>query len=74
MPGGVQAPDPPTVGCVCEELVSQPVELPGGELRVLQPLEAAELPDDGAVEWAPLAPYWSIIWRSMRGSNVIVSK
>jgi predicted nicotinamide N-methyase len=47
-----------------EDLVSQPVELPGGELRVLQPLEAAELPDDGAVEWAPLAPYWAVLWRS----------
>ena len=21
-------------------------------------------PDDGPVEWAPLAPYWSILWRS----------
>jgi predicted nicotinamide N-methyase len=47
-----------------EALVSQPVELPGGELRVLQPREAAELPDDGAVEWAPLAPYWAVLWRS----------
>ena len=26
--------------------------------------EAAELPDVGAVEWAPLAPYWSVLWRS----------
>jgi predicted nicotinamide N-methyase len=62
--GGVQARGPPTVGWVCEELVSQHVELPGGELRVLQPREAAELPDDGAVEWAPLAPYWAVLWRS----------
>jgi predicted nicotinamide N-methyase len=31
---------------------------------VLQPEESAELPDDGAVEWAPLAPYWSVLWRS----------
>ena len=38
--------------------------LPGGELRVLQPSEAAELPDDGPVEWAPLVPYWSVLWRS----------
>ena len=39
--------------------------LPGGAaLRVLQPEEAAELPDDGAVEWAPLAPYWAVLWRS----------
>jgi predicted nicotinamide N-methyase len=49
---------------VLEELVSQTVELPGGELRVLQPREAAALPDAGAVEWAPLAPYWSVLWRS----------
>ena len=25
---------------------------------------AAELPDVGAVEWAPLAPYWTVLWRS----------
>jgi predicted nicotinamide N-methyase len=31
---------------------------------VLQPGESAELPDAGAVEWAPLAPYWSVLWRS----------
>jgi predicted nicotinamide N-methyase len=45
-------------------LVAQSVELPSGELRLLQPEESAELPDDGAVEWAPLAPYWSVLWRS----------
>ena len=45
-------------------LVSQSVELPSGKLRLLQPEESAELPDDGAVEWAPLAPYWSVLWRS----------
>src|SRR5207249_5467388 len=33
-------------------------------LRLLQPQEAAELPDDGPVEWAPVAPYWSVLWRS----------
>jgi predicted nicotinamide N-methyase len=38
--------------------------LPGGPLTVLQPEDAAELPDDGAVEWAPLLPYWSVLWRS----------
>src|SRR4051812_33310864 len=38
--------------------------LPRGELRVLQPSEAAELPDDKPVEWAPLVPYWSVLWRS----------
>jgi predicted nicotinamide N-methyase len=49
---------------VCEELVSQSIELPSGELSLLQPQEAAELPDAGAVEWAPLAPYWAVLWRS----------
>jgi predicted nicotinamide N-methyase len=49
---------------VQDELVTQEVELPRGTLRVLQPLESAELPDDGPVEWAPLAPYWSVLWRS----------
>ena len=44
--------------------VSQTIEFPSGELRVLQPEESAELPDDGPVEWAPLAPYWSVLWRS----------
>jgi predicted nicotinamide N-methyase len=47
-----------------EEFVSQSIALPSGELRVLQPHESAELPDDGAVEWAPIAPYWSVLWRS----------
>jgi predicted nicotinamide N-methyase len=49
---------------VPEELVSQSVELPSGELRLLQPQEAAALPDAGPVEWAPVAPYWSVLWRS----------
>jgi predicted nicotinamide N-methyase len=49
---------------VREELVSQSIELPSGELRLLQPRESAELPDAGAVEWAPVAPYWSVLWRS----------
>jgi predicted nicotinamide N-methyase len=30
----------------------------------VQPREAAELPDAGAVEWAPMAPYWAVLWRS----------
>ena len=47
-----------------EELVSQSIELPGGDLRLLQPREAVELPDEGGVEWAPIAPYWSVLWRS----------
>ena len=44
--------------------MTRSVELPSGELRVLQPAESAELPDDGPVERAPLAPYWSVLWRS----------
>lgn len=47
-----------------DELVTQSIDVPGGELRVLQPAEAAELPDVGAVEWAPVAPYWAVLWRS----------
>jgi predicted nicotinamide N-methyase len=47
-----------------EELVWQSVQLPSGEVRLQQPEEAAELPDDGAVEWAPIAPYWAVLWRS----------
>ena len=47
-----------------DELVWQTVRLPSGELRLEQPEEAAELPDDGAVEWAPIAPYWAVLWRS----------
>ena len=47
-----------------QELVSQSIELPSGELRLLQPQESAELPDAGPVEWAPIAPYWSVLWRS----------
>jgi predicted nicotinamide N-methyase len=46
------------------ELVTQTIELPDGELRLLQPEEGAEIPDDHQVEWAPLAPFWSILWRS----------
>lgn len=38
--------------------------MPNGELRLLQPEDGAEIPDDHEVEWAPLAPYWSILWRS----------
>lgn len=47
-----------------DELVNQSIELPGGELHLLQPRDSAELPDAGAVEWAPIAPYWSVLWRS----------
>ncbi len=31
---------------------------------MLQPEEAAELPDSAPIEWAPIAPYWSVLWRS----------
>jgi predicted nicotinamide N-methyase len=44
--------------------VRQRLSLPGGALTLLQPDDAAELPDDGGVEWAPLVPYWSVLWRS----------
>jgi predicted nicotinamide N-methyase len=47
-----------------DELVVREIALPSGALRVLQPRESVELPDDGPVEWAPLAPYWSVLWRS----------
>src|SRR5438874_2607750 len=47
-----------------EELVSQTIELPRGGLRLLQPQESAQLPDAGGVEWGPIAPYWSVLWRS----------
>jgi predicted nicotinamide N-methyase len=48
------------------DLISQMLPLPQGELRLLQPRDSAELPDDGGVEWAPLVPYWSVLWRSGR--------
>lgn len=47
-----------------QEPVSRSIELPSGVLRLLQPQEAAELPDAGEVKWAPLAPYWAVLWRS----------
>jgi predicted nicotinamide N-methyase len=47
-----------------DDLVSVEVPLPGGPMRLLQPAEVAELPDDGEVRWAPLAPYWAVLWRS----------
>jgi predicted nicotinamide N-methyase len=49
---------------VKDRYVTHSIETPRGELRVLQPAEAAEIPDDHQVEWAPLAPYWSVLWRS----------
>src|SRR4051794_8766420 len=44
--------------------VRHELSLPGGAIALLQPSDAAELPDDGAVEWAPLVPYASVLWRS----------
>jgi predicted nicotinamide N-methyase len=49
---------------VPDQFVTHSIEMPRGELRLLQPEEAAEIPDDHQVEWAPLAPYWSVLWRS----------
>jgi predicted nicotinamide N-methyase len=49
---------------VSEGLVRRSIDLPSGALHLLQPEEAAELPDSGPVEWAPLAPYWAVLWRS----------
>ena len=46
------------------QLSAQVFSLPSGDVRVLQPADAAELPDDRGVEWAPLVPYWSVLWRS----------
>jgi predicted nicotinamide N-methyase len=49
---------------VLNELVTQSIELPRGDLSLLQPRVSAELPDVDGVEWAPVAPYWSVLWRS----------
>ena len=46
------------------DLISETLPLVPGELRLLRHREGAELPDDGEVEWAPLVPYWSVLWRS----------
>jgi predicted nicotinamide N-methyase len=49
---------------VAEALVTQSIDLASGDLRLLQPEDAADIPDDGPVAWAPIAPYWSVLWRS----------
>jgi predicted nicotinamide N-methyase len=49
---------------VTDDLVSRSVELPSGRLDLFQPEESAALPDVGSFEWAPIAPYWSVLWRS----------
>jgi predicted nicotinamide N-methyase len=47
-----------------DDLIPETLSLPHGELRLLQPREGAELPDNGDVQWAPLVPYWAVLWRS----------
>ncbi len=47
-----------------DDLVEQEIALPSGPLRLFQPREVAELPDEGEIQWAPLAPYWAVLWRS----------
>jgi predicted nicotinamide N-methyase len=47
-----------------DQLVTRTLELPDGEITLLQPREASELPDDGEVDWAPMVPFWSVLWRS----------
>jgi predicted nicotinamide N-methyase len=47
-----------------DDLVERHVDTPSGPLRLLQPREVAEVPDDGEVQWAPIAPYWAVLWRS----------
>jgi predicted nicotinamide N-methyase len=49
---------------VPDDFVSVEVEMPTATLRLLQPREVADLPDDGGVQWAPIAPYWAVLWRS----------
>jgi predicted nicotinamide N-methyase len=49
---------------VLDNLASIEVEMASGPLQLLQPAEVAELPDDGEVQWAPIAPYWAVLWRS----------
>jgi predicted nicotinamide N-methyase len=45
-------------------LIDASVALPSGPLTLRRPREWADLPDDGGVEWAPIAPYWAVLWRS----------
>jgi predicted nicotinamide N-methyase len=46
------------------DLITETLPLPTGELRLLQPRDGAELPDNHNVEWGPVVPYWSVLWRS----------
>jgi predicted nicotinamide N-methyase len=50
------------------EYIDTTVELPRGPLVLRQPAEWADLRDDGGVEWAPVAPYWAVLWR---GASVL---
>lgn len=45
-------------------LVERSVGLKSGPVSLLVTREAADLPDDREVEWAPAVPYWSVLWRS----------
>ena len=49
---------------LADELCAETLQLEGGDIDLLRPCEAAELPDVGGVEWAPPVPYWSVLWRS----------
>jgi predicted nicotinamide N-methyase len=49
---------------VSDGFITQVVALPRGALAIAQPDDVAELPDDGDVCWAPIAPYWAVLWRS----------
>ena len=59
----MRSPVSPTVGDVLDDLVTRSIMLPSGDLPLLQPRDAAELPDVDGVEWAPVVPYWSVLWR-----------
>ena len=47
-----------------DEFLKRFVEFQNGALQLLQPAEAAALPDDGPIAWAPIAPYSEVLWRS----------
>src|SRR5215218_5631384 len=57
-----------------DDLISETLSLPHGELRLLQPRDGSELPDDGEVEWAPLVPYRSVLWRSGLALGRVLSR
>jgi predicted nicotinamide N-methyase len=46
------------------QVVRQEIDIEGGPLVVMQPADAAEIPDKHEVDWAPVVPYWSVLWRS----------